>query len=125
MFNFCCAHTNDAMTMKFMSFFSLSLPPSLTLSLFYASRIPAKPPSLAVREKRARNEKKKKTLDNFSTTADGSRASPTITILCHIERNLMGTWKKKFYYMGKKKVIESVSREKEDVSIAIAGRNLT
>jgi hypothetical protein len=95
MFNFCCAHTNDAMTMKFMSFFSLSLPPSLTLSLFYASRIPAKPPSLAVREKRARNEKKKKTLDNFSTTADGSRASPTITILCHIERNLMGTWKKK------------------------------
>jgi hypothetical protein len=82
------------MTMKFMSFFSLSLPPSLTLSLFYASRIPAKPPSLAVREKRARNEKKK-TLDNFSTTADGSRASPTITILCHIERNLMGTWKKK------------------------------
>jgi hypothetical protein len=27
--------------------------------------------------------------------------------------------------MGKKKVIESVSREKEDVSIAIAGRNLT
>jgi hypothetical protein len=110
------------MTMKFMSFFSLSLPPSLTLSLFYASRIPAKPPSLAVREKRARNEK---TLDNFSTTADGSRASPTITILCHIERNLMGTWKKKFYYMGKKKVIESVSREKEDVSIAIAGRNLT
>ncbi len=97
---------------KMFSFFLLSL--SLSLSLFSN---PAYTPSLAVMGKRTRYDKN---LDNFSTTADGSRASPTITILCHIERNQIN-----YVLLHGIKVIGSVSREKEDVSITIAGRNLT